>query len=94
MKIRKAITLTLIVSLCIPVRAQDDVALFNFWQYHSDVENSLYKHFCSVAFEQLESRQAAIGKLATETDWLERQAMVRQTRDRTGPVQCAGEGAK
>ncbi|MCK5209354.1 MAG: acetylxylan esterase, partial [Cyclobacteriaceae bacterium] len=58
-------------------QAQDDVSLFNYWQYYSDIENSLYKHFCSVAFEQLESRKTEINKLKTKADWLERQSMVR-----------------
>ncbi len=62
----------------IPAQAQDDVALFNYWQYYSDIENSLYKHFCSVASEQLESRKKEISGLNTKSDWLERQSMVRQ----------------
>ena len=57
------------------LQAQDDVSLFNYWQYYSDVENSLYKDFCSVAYEQLESRKTEICKLKTKADWLERQSM-------------------
>lgn len=76
--IRKLISWAFLLSLLIPVRAQDDVSFFKTWEYYSDIENSLYKHFCSVAFEQLESRQDEIGKLQTKTDWLERQSMVRK----------------
>jgi len=59
-------------------KAQDDVALFNFWQYYADIENSLYKHFCAVSFEQLEARKKEIGGLKTKSDWLERQSLVRK----------------
>jgi len=78
MKFRKIITWAFFLSLFISVQAQDDVELFNFWQYHSDVENSLYKHFCTTAFGQLESRRAEIAGLETRSDWLERQSLVRK----------------
>ncbi|MFH0759745.1 MAG: alpha/beta hydrolase family protein [Bacteroidota bacterium] len=65
-------------SIGFPVLAQDDVSLFNYWEYYSDIENSLYKHFCSVAHDQLESRKAEVGSLTTRTDWLERQSLVRE----------------
>ena len=47
-RIRWLVTRILLFSFFISARAQDDVALFNYWQYYSDIENSLYKHFCSV----------------------------------------------
>jgi dienelactone hydrolase len=58
--------------------AQDDVSLFNYWQYYSDAENSLYKYFCSVGFQQLEERIAVIDKLQSKEDWLKRQVAVRE----------------
>ena len=58
--------------------AQDDVTLFNYWQYYSDAENSLYKYFCSVGFQQLEERIAIIDKLQSKEDWLKRQVAVRE----------------
>ena len=58
--------------------AQDDVTLFNYWQYYSDAENSLYKYFCSVGFQQLEERIAVIDKLQSKEDWLKRQVAVRE----------------
>jgi dienelactone hydrolase len=61
-----------------PVPAQDDVALFDFWQYYSDIENSLYKHFCAVAFDHLATRESEINRLRTKGDWLERQIRVRE----------------
>ena len=61
-----------------PLQAQDDVNLFNYWKYYSDAENSVYKYFGSVAFEQLELRKAEISKLKTKADWQKRQALVRK----------------
>ncbi len=68
---------TVLISLN-TAHAQDDITLFNYWKYYSDVENSLYKYFCSVAFEQLESRRAAVDKLMTKADWQKRQDTVRK----------------
>jgi hypothetical protein len=68
----------LFLLLFIPLQAQDDVALFNYWQYYSDIQNSLYKHFCAVADGQLESRKRKISGLQTKSDWLERQSLVRR----------------
>ncbi|MFC2125654.1 alpha/beta hydrolase family protein [Bacteroidota bacterium] len=59
------------------LQAQDDVKLFNFWEYYSDIENSLHKHFCSVAIDQLNERKGEIEKLETKDDWLERQSIIR-----------------
>ena len=78
MIIRIITTCTLFLCILVPTRAQDDVDLFKYWKYYSDIENSLYKYFCSVAFEQLESRNADISKLKTKSDWLERQSIVRK----------------
>lgn len=75
---RILITWTLFLSIFIPVRAQDDVSFFKTWQYYSDIENSLYKHFYSIAHDQLESRKREVGNVITRTEWLERQLLVRQ----------------
>ena len=60
------------------VHAQDNTDLFKYWQYYSDIESSLYKHFCSVAFKQLDERKSEIDKLKTRSDWLERQTATRK----------------
>ena len=78
MFIRMLVLSQLFLFMLLPVRAQEDVTLFNYWKYYLDAENSLYKYFCSVAFEQLGSRETAVGKLVTKADWLERQKMVRK----------------
>jgi len=71
------ITFALLLTILIPVQAQDDISQFNFWQYYSDIENSLYKHFYSVAHDQLEARKAEVGSLKTKADWLERQSLAK-----------------
>ncbi len=78
MKCRVLFTRVLLMLSFIPAQAQDDVDLFGFWQYYSDIENSLYKHFCTLATEKLESRERKICGLQTKTDWLERQSFVRK----------------
>ncbi|TFH26616.1 MAG: xylan esterase [Bacteroidia bacterium] len=75
---RILITSALFLSILFPVLAQDDISQFNYWQYYSDIENSLYKHFYSVAHDQLESRKIEVGSLITRTDWLDRQSLVRK----------------
>ncbi|MEQ6120423.1 acetylxylan esterase [Reichenbachiella sp. MALMAid0571] len=57
--------------------AQDDVSLFKFWKYYSDVENSLYKTLASLGLEQLELRKQEIGEVKTKADWLNRQQTVK-----------------
>ena len=75
---RIIITCTISLFIFMPTQAQDDVDLFKYWKYYSDIENSLYKYFCLVAFDQLESRKIEISKLETKSDWLERQSLVRK----------------
>lgn len=61
----------------LPVQAQDDVNLFDYWKYYSDIENSQYKYFCSVAFDQLAERNEKIAQLNSREDWIARQKQVR-----------------
>jgi len=62
----------------LPLQSQDDVTLFDYWQYYSDADNALYKYFCSTAFQQLEERKAIIDNLQSKEDWIERQEDVRE----------------
>ncbi len=55
-----------------------DLTLFNYWQYHSDVENSLYKHFCTTAFDQLKRRKEQVDQLSSKEDWEGRKAFIRE----------------
>lgn len=77
MKKNVIICFGMILATFLSVRAQEDVNLFSYWSYYSDVENVLYKHFCEVAFRQLESRRSEISRLRTKEEWLMRQAIVR-----------------
>jgi len=61
-----------------PAIAQDDVSLFDYWKYYSDIENAQYKYFCSVALDQLSQREKDISVLSTKEDWLNRQELVRK----------------
>jgi len=71
-------TWIIILTVLKSLQAQDDITLFNYWQYYSDIKNSLYKYHCEDVFRQLESRKAEIGKLKTKQDWMERQAFVKE----------------
>ena len=77
---KKQINISLVLLVLFPsiLFAQDDVDLFSYWKYYSDVENVLYKHFCNVAFQQLDDRKEKIKKLKTKEDWLARQAVARK----------------
>ena len=63
--------------LTIGSSAQEDTDFFKFWQSYTDIENSLFKHFSSVAYNQLGVRKAEVAELKTEEDWLQRQILVR-----------------
>ena len=78
MKNRLPLILAFLLIHLLPLKSQDDVNLFDFWKFYSDAENALYKHFCSIAFQQLEERKTVIDNLQSEEDWLNRQAEVRK----------------
>lgn len=62
-----------------PIYSQDDVNLFDYWKFYSfNAENSAYNTSCSLAFKQLQQREAAIAKLSTQQDYLQRQESVRE----------------
>ena len=62
-----------------PIYSQDDVNLFEYWKFYSfNAENSGYNTSCSLAFKQLQQREAAIAKLSTQQDYLQRQESVRE----------------
>jgi len=78
MKTRLFLFLAFLFIQIIPLKSQDDVTLFDYWQYYSDADNALYKYFCSVGFQQLEERKAVIDKLQSKEDWISRQEDVRE----------------
>jgi hypothetical protein len=80
------ISFSLILASFLSIRAQEDIKLFNYWTYYSDIENVLYKHFCDVAVQQLEARRSEIGRIHSKEKWLERQSGVRsKLSEMTGP---------
>jgi dienelactone hydrolase len=77
MKYRLSLCLVFLLVPLLISQSQDDVNLFDYWQYYSDAENALYKYFCSAAFEQLDERREMVDQLQSAGDWIERQAYVR-----------------
>jgi cephalosporin-C deacetylase-like acetyl esterase len=77
MKNKLLISLTFFLTFLLPVQSQDDVNLFDFWKYYSDAENAMYKSSCSLAFKQLSERKAAIAKLQSKSDYLQRQMEIK-----------------
>ena len=76
----------LLILLTTKVFAQDDLKFFNYWGYYSDIENVLYKHFCDIAFEQLEDRALEVGQIGSEDGWLTRKSRIKdKLLDITGP---------
>ena len=61
----------------LPICAQYDVNLFDYWEFYSDAGNCQYKTSCSYAFQQLAQRKVAIAQLKTKEDYLEWQQWVK-----------------
>ena len=55
----------------------DDLLVYNFWSYYGDVSNSLYKHICNMAFDQINHRRSVVKQLTTENDWRQYQAEIK-----------------
>jgi hypothetical protein len=77
MPLRFVLTLLFALPIAVALRAQEAPRLFDYWQYYSDAENALYKHYCDIAFEQLEDRKSAIEAVHTKADWVQRQELMR-----------------
>jgi len=79
--------LILLLPISPSLQAQEDLALFDYWKYYSDAENTLYKHFSEKAFTHLVQRKEQIAKLSTKADWEERQRWVKEKlMDLLGPL--------
>jgi hypothetical protein len=86
MKIRDLASWIFVVFISSAAYPQDIISQFNYWQYYTDIENSLYKSFCSTAFDQLKSRQSEIQELDSKQDWLARQSLIKEKlRKISGP---------
>ena len=79
--------IVLLISLTFSsILAQDDVSLFDYWKYYSDIENIQYKNLCSEAFKLLDKREKDVSLLRSKEDWLKRQQLVgRKFKNLIGP---------
>lgn len=77
MKNKHIPSLLLLLTFLLPVQAQEDVNLFDFWKFYTDSENVMYKNSCNLAFKQLQEREASIAQLDTKSDFLARQVVVK-----------------
>ena len=66
--------------------AQEDLSVLNGWAHYADAPNAAYRHLSRQAFEHLQKRADAVGRLQTAEQWRERQEEVRETlMDLVGP---------
>ncbi|MEZ4810686.1 MAG: alpha/beta hydrolase family protein [Allomuricauda sp.] len=56
---------------------EEDIDFFGYWGSYSDIENSLYKHFSTLAYHRLDERKSELNNLKTSEDWLKRQSEVK-----------------
>ncbi len=78
MKQQLLLSLLIVLVISSPLRYQEDLNLFDYWKFYSDVKNSMYKTSCSIAFEQLDQRELAIAALITKKDYLTRKETVKE----------------
>ena len=57
---------------------EEDLTVIQNWMLYSDLENGLYHHFRSQAFELLDARARAVAAIDTESEWRARQESVRE----------------
>ena len=87
MKNKEISCLLLLLAFLLPLQSQDDVRLFDFWEYYTDAQNVMYKSSCELAFKQLEEREATIACLQTKSDHLARQEEVKdKLLELMGPI--------
>lgn len=64
--------------LSVLAKAQDELLVLNYWNYHNEESRLLYKYLCNRAFGQLQNRKEKISQLKTKQDWQKRQTLVKQ----------------
>jgi dienelactone hydrolase len=62
--------------------SQPDVSLFDYWEYHSDHKQTLYKSLTGIALDQLAERKDQVKKLKSKEDWEQRRSEVRVKLDK------------
>jgi hypothetical protein len=75
---RLYLSLAFLFAVLITVHSQDDVNLFDFWEFYTDSENAMYKSSCHLAFKQLQERKETMAQLQTKNDHLLRQETVKK----------------
>jgi len=79
--------LLLFLTFLLPVQAQEDINLFDFWKFYTDSENVMYKSSCDLAFKQLQERKESIALLETKNEYLLRQQNVKKKLEQlVGPL--------
>jgi cephalosporin-C deacetylase-like acetyl esterase len=59
--------------------AQEDLQVLNKnWLHFSDAPTSIYRHFSTLAFEQLEQRREKVASLESVQDWQKRQEEIKE----------------
>ncbi|MBR9997934.1 MAG: acetylxylan esterase [Cyclobacteriaceae bacterium] len=76
MKLSLLIVFVSLMLFLVPSRAQD-ISLFNYWHYYSDIQNALYKNHCHDVFQLLEKRKAEVDRIDTKEGWIERQKFIK-----------------
>jgi cephalosporin-C deacetylase-like acetyl esterase len=85
---RLYLSLAFLFAVLISVHSQDDVNLFDFWEFYTDSENATYKSSCHLAFKQLQERKEIMAQLQTKNDHLKRQeAVKKKLLQLVGPLQ-------
>ena len=77
LKLNTTVLIAFFLLALVPAIAQDEGNLFDFWQYYSDAENTLYKTSCAIGFQQLEQRESEVAALQGDADLLARQKLVK-----------------
>lgn len=62
---------------------KEDLLVNNYWRYNGDMANgdwtnALYQHISSHAFTQIKERWSAVGRIATKSEWEERQVNIKK----------------
>lgn len=78
MKNQLLFLLGILLFISIPIHSQEDVKLFDYWEFYSDSENSMYKTSCSIAFDQISERKEEISQLSSKDDYINRQLEVKE----------------
>ncbi|CAG5016920.1 hypothetical protein DYBT9275_05664 [Dyadobacter sp. CECT 9275] len=73
----KKIVLSLLAVVgMVPVFAQEDLTVLNYWKFHKSQPHVLYSQLMSRTSEQLGERSAAVSQLKSRAEWTQRQKKI------------------